>query len=646
MFNLKSSFWLVLLCLILAFPLLTSAQTSAQVILFAPETEEFPQISALLKVYDGQGQFVHQLRKEHLSILEDGQRIPLDELALQERGAQFVVAINLGPTFAIRDVNGISRFDKLRQILAAWASGHTAAHDDLSLLVNEGPEALHLSQASEWLASLNAYDPNPRLVTPSLDVLVRALSVASDPMSQTGMGKGILLLTPPPDRTSAGTIQSIISLARQENIRIHIWMVSSPAYFTSEGAIQLQELASETRGTFHTFSNDEPLPDIETLIDPLRFTYALRYTSQIRNSEPHNIVAAVKYKDLDITSESLNLDIQIQPPNPIFLSPPLEITRANLSSLETTLAEASGYSPKEQRLEILIEFPDGRPRPLERTTLYVDGVIADVNTEAPFDNFTWNLEAYTQSSDHVLQVEVQDSLGLQGTSIEHVVRISVQQTPQSVLQNFLPYAPLVGGVAVAIAGGVLLLSLIVKGRIQPKSFGRRRKNASRSRPQEMVPPNSEAASTPARAWPLPKEHRFSNWRSILPWPHRPSNSREPIAYLELLQKTNGNQPENRIAVEEGEITFGRDPVLATVTFKDPSVDPLHARLKVKPEQEIQVFDNDSTAGTWVNYQLVPPQGVALQHGDILHFGRVELRFVTADQTQIPKPVIASQEPHS
>ena len=46
-----------------------------------------------------------------------------------------------------------------------------------------------------------------------------------------------------------------------------------------------------------------------------------------------------------------------------------------------------------QPLEIIVEFPDGHPRPLVRTTLYVDGQIAAENTAEPFNAFTWDLTA-------------------------------------------------------------------------------------------------------------------------------------------------------------------------------------------------------------------------------------------------------------
>lgn len=179
-------------------------------------------------------------------------------------------------------------------------------------------------------------------------------------------------------------------------------MVSSPAYFTSQGAELLSNMANQTGGQFFAYSGAEAIPEIETYLAPLRYVYALSYELKIRNSEPHQVYAQIIFDGTRLTSEPQDFDLQVLPPNPIFISPPLQIFRANKSAIVDTLNETAEYTPKEQILEILIEFPDGRPRPLTRTTLYVDGSIADENTTDPFATFTWDLTAYEfkQPSSH------------------------------------------------------------------------------------------------------------------------------------------------------------------------------------------------------------------------------------------------------
>lgn len=625
---------------LLHFSASADAQTAGSAIITPPETDDFPIIHSYLEVYDGLGRFVHDLQEEDVTIIEDSQSIPLLSLEELGIGAQFVVAINLGPTLAIRDSNGISRYTTVQAAINNWAEGHSTPMDDLSLLTNDTPDRIHLNDAEGFRNSFLAYETDPRSATSSLDVLVRAINVASDQVPRIGMGRAILLLTPPPSRTGSATLQNIISLARQERIRINVWMVSSPDLFTSEGATLLVELANQTGGRFFAFSGTETIPDIEDYLDPLRYVYYLSYESQIRNSEPHQRTADISIGGEVISSPPQVFDLQVLPPNPIFLSPPLQISRANRSELSEALSDEAEYTPKTQILDILVEFLDEFPRSLVRTTLYVDGEIADENTSFPFDKFTWDLSQYTSSGAHILQVEAVDSLGLSSTSIENTVQITVQQTPQSVISTIVQNAPMIAGATVAVAGGILILVLVLGGRIQPKTFGRRRgKRAQKSRQASKKEPVTQ---------PMPPEaglqkRRLSYWVNRFSWPQRSSSSPKPFAYLERLTENGNNSPKEQIPISNDETTFGRDPKLATTIFNDPAVDDLHARLRVNPQGDITLHDEGSKAGTWVNYSPISSEGVKLAHGDIIHIGRIGLCLKMTDKKQIPKPIVRPQE---
>ncbi|MBU0510885.1 MAG: FHA domain-containing protein [Chloroflexi bacterium] len=633
------SIWLLLL------PISADAQAVANAILTPPVTDNFPRISAYLEVYDGQGDFAHNLREEDVFIIEDEQPVPVSELIELETGAQFVVALNLGPTFAIRDINGISRYDDLQQALTEWANTQPASsQDDLSFLTNDEPEHIHLATARQWLSGLETYTTDPRAAIPSLDVLVRAIAVAADPPTRPGMGRAVLILTPPPDRAGTAALQSIISLAKQERIRVHVWMVSSPAYFTTEGATQLAELAHQTGGQFFTYSGEESIPNIESYLEPLRYIYSLAYESRIVTDAPHQIAAHIETENLDITTEPQSFELSVLPPNPIFVSPPLNIFRANRAPIENALTERTDYTPAEQPVEILIEFPDGRVRPLVRTTLYVDGSIAGENTAPPFDKFTWDLSEYTSSGTHLLQVEALDSMGLSGISIETTVQVTVQRTPQSIAATIAQNGRLIASVAAALAGGILMLVLIVGGRIRPKSFGRLRGKSATQR-QQKKNAKTDPVTQPVAIKPLIPRRSVSGWRNRLSWPQRRTTPSATIAYLEPLTETKGGTPDERIPITSGEITFGKDPILATAAFNDPSVADLHARLRTDSEGHSCLFDEGSTAGTWVNYNPISPNGTKLAYGDIIHFGRIGLRFKLSDKKQIPKPVVKSQEPN-
>lgn len=74
------------------------------------------------------------------------------------------------------------------------------------------------------------------------------------------------------------------------------------------------------------------------------------------------------------------------------------------------------------------------------------------------------------------------------------------------------------------------------------------------------------------------------------------------------------------------MTFGSDPRQATCVLDSPTVSALHARLTHTAEGEFILADAGSVAGTWVNYTPASSVGVRLMHGDLIHIGRVTLRF--------------------
>jgi predicted component of type VI protein secretion system len=90
-----------------------------------------------------------------------------------------------------------------------------------------------------------------------------------------------------------------------------------------------------------------------------------------------------------------------------------------------------------------------------------------------------------------------------------------------------------------------------------------------------------------------------------------------------------------IPVTTPEMTLGSDPLQAMRVLDDPSVSPLHARLKEENGHFI-LADEKSGTGTWVNYvQLTAP--LVLQHGDILHIGRFAFRFMLRKAPEIHPP---------
>ncbi|MBN1667182.1 MAG: FHA domain-containing protein [Anaerolineales bacterium] len=635
---------LLLLLLGLAWmPSTVTAQSGINVVLSPLQIGNFPRISAYAQIYDEQGNFLSGVAPDQVEIIEDSASLPVMQWLELQTGVQFVLAINPGPSLAIRDVNGIARFDYLRQDLTTWIEAlEEPATDDWSLVTTDGYEHLHLPEPQTWLERLIAYEGDLRTTTPSLDVLARAIEIATDPAPRPGMGRAVLLITPPPDRAAIAALQSLVARAQQEQVRLFIWQVSAPESFGDESAEQLIQAADLTNGDYFAFSGPEELPDPETYLRPLRWVYQLQYTSQVQVSGDHQVTLAVNTNNQSGTSNPQSFTINLKPPNPIFLSLPLDIVRANRTAIGDALGAEADFTPKSATIKILVEFPDGRPRPLTASRLWVDGEIVAENSAEPFDTFQWDLTPYTSSGEHLLQVEVEDSLGLTGQTIQTSLAITIQQTPQSVVTTLVRNGPVTVSMIVALTGSLVLLILIISGRLRPREFGRLRPGQKKGRKNRK--PNQDPVTQPVPVKPLPRQRAMPGWRSRISWPQRENPAPAP-AYLELEPGKNGGaQLQPHISLQSPEITIGKDATRASLVFQENSLDDLHARLYRDQAGDYYLRDENSVGGTWVNYQPVAATGTKLLHGDIIQFGRLTMRFKLTDPQQIPKPIVKPLEP--
>ena len=123
---------------------------------------------------------------------------------------------------------------------------------------------------------------------------------------------------------------------------------------------------------------------------------------------------------------------------------------------------------------------------------------------------------------------------------------------------------------------------------------------------------------------------------IVPKPGRVSDA---PAYL--IRLTNGGEPASGVPIPllEKDMTFGTDPVQSKRVLDDPSIAPLHARIKRMEDGSFVIYDHGSIAGTWVNYEPITREGCRLAHGDRIHFGQLAYRFDLNPAPSIPEPKI-------
>jgi hypothetical protein len=623
---------LLLLSLILLAATLTlaHAQASAYAETAAIDTRAFPQIRALVDVFAADGEFMAGLKPSDVTVLEDGKQRPVDTLQQTSVPAQIVVAINPGPALAVRDGTGVTRFARVVEALGTWANSQPDdSQDDLSLVSLSGSLISHGS-AKDWFISLDSFKPDFRATTPNLQSLAIALDTVNAPALEPGMKRAILFITPHMDDPNIdNTIAPFIQQAIDTKTRVFVWFIDAENQFNSPSANAFRMLAQQTNGNFFAYSGKEEFPDPGEYYAPLRNIYSLTYPSAANTSGDHTLGLTVAAPNGKLTTPDQSFSLDVEHPNPIFVSPPLQITRQ--PPAEDPYSEE--YTPVQQQVEIIVEFPDGHPRDIKRTALLVDDKVVDENTSKPFEKFTWDLSPYTESGQHEIVAEVEDELGLSKSSIASPVAITVIQPPGGIRGLVGRYRSQITLGAIALAG-ILLFGILLRSRTNFALF-RRRKAARQKFEDPVTQPVVALAEPPV---PATKKAKTLPRKTIFP----PRPARVVInapAYLTRL--TNGGEPASGapIALAEKDMTFGTDPVQSKRVLDDPSIAPLHARIRRTEDGGFIIYDHGSIAGTWVNFDPITREGRRLVHGDRIDFGQLAYRFDLNPAPATPEPKI-------
>jgi len=604
------------------------AQSAATAVLSLVNAQGFPTVTALLDVFNEQGQPVTDLDAEDVTILEDNQPRALTELEESTPPAQLVIAINPGPALAVRDGLGISRFERVTEVLTGWANAQPANDpDDLSLVSIAGPIVTH-TEPDGWMISLTSFQPDFRSTTPNVQLLSIALNTVNEGTPQPGMKRAILVVTPHMDDANLDlTLNAIGEQALESNVRIFVWFVDAEQFFDSSSATAFKALALQTGGDYFAFSGLEALPDPETYFSPLRHLYSLSYDSSLTSSGEHTLAVEVQAPAGTLTSENETFSVDVEPPNPILVMPPSQIVRQAPPDdpFNTEL-----LLPERMELEIIIEFPDNHPRPLARTTLYVDSQPVAQNENEPFDSFVWDLTPYNESAEHTLVVEAVDMLGMSKASMGAPVMVTVVHAPTGMQAFLAKYRTYIALGAVIFAGSILLIVLL-SGRLRIRSRNERRADRKRKTDPVTQPVQIQQAE------PVSKRKQASR----LPWA-RGERWQDAPAYLTRLGAGGEPVTGNPIPLVEKETTFGTDPVQAEHVLDHPSVAGLHARIRRTESGDFFLLDNNTVAGTWVNYDLISKDGRVLKHGDVVHFGQLMYRFSLKNPPAAAEPKITPE----
>lgn len=596
-------FLLALALFLAVLPQAALAQDAARVTLRSVDTAAFPTITGYFEARDASGTRLSSLRTEDVQVLEDGVPLPVQQLRSLQLSLRVILAISPAEAFNIRDAEARTRFDYVKGAVHEWAATLSRTSDTLLTLVTPEGTLVNNSVVSEWLDALDAYAPSPAL-NPSVQVLAQALALATQPAADGGSAV-IWWVTATPrlaDMEHAAQWQAQLN---ELGIPLVIWQIDSPAVFENEASQALQSLADGSTGQRVTFFGAESLSSPEPFFSPLRTSYFFQYHSQLRRTGEHELVLQVLEESAAASSDPYVITLDIRPPNPVLVSPPGQIERGPSEQDPLQL------SPFSQPIELLVEFPDGFQRNLVRSSLYVDDELVAENTTAPFNHFAWDLSPYRESQQVFLRAEVQDELGLVGSSIEFPVEFSVQ-APASWFQALLSRAGTTLALSVVlIAAGAFFLVMVLSGRLAPARLNR---IFSRDRGAPPRPAADPLHDSPLGLEAVPTE--------TAPGPQ----ADQAPAYLQRLVMQDPSQAVEVLPLAQDEITIGSGSTCDLI-LDEPSVEKQHARLLRQESGEFRLADLGSHAGTWINYAPVSPEGSRVQDGDIVHIGRVAFRFL-------------------
>jgi len=602
------------------------AQEGARAKIVKVDTTNFPTMTVLLDVYAPDGRFASGMETANLTMLENGNPLPLTSLAEEEVGAQIVVAVNPGPPMDTRDSAGISRYERAVEQLRLWAEARPLTPvDEISLISTTGPILLGASP-SEWRNSLVSFQPDVRAAVPSLQSLTFALDyLEGQPGLQEGMKRSILFLSPHlPDQTAIDELTALTERASRLGVRVNVWMIDADNYFAHFSANALKSLALQTGGSYFAYSGVETLPDPESYFDSLRHVYRLSYQSQLNVGGTHQLAAQISWGELNLVSEATSFEVDIQPPNPMLLSPPSQIVR---QAPEDDPYNKDQLLPLEQSFDILVEFPDGHPREIKRVALYVDEEMVAEKLAPPFDTLTWDLAEYLNDGEHSLQVEVEDSLGLTKTSVGVPVTLTVVQPPTGVLAFFGRNSRILTIGVVALAGLILIGILLIGGRRSIRTIAAKRRAEKKA--------SHDPVSQPIPALKKADKNKWSF--SLQAWKPQPRQEKA-LAFLTRLNGKGRSAVGAGIPLTGKKMTFGADPVKVAFVLDDPSISPRHAEIYQDDDGVFRIVDQESIAGTWVNLEAVgQSKGTPLTHGDLVYLGNLRYEFRLPKAPKRKKP---------
>jgi hypothetical protein len=572
-----------------------SAQAGILVRVSNPNTELFPTISMSLSVIDESGRHVPNLSPQNFTVIEDSEAIQVSAAEEKTVGLQQIFILNTTRGLRGRDALGLTRYDYVRSALIEWWGNEEAAvvgMDDLNLMTVDGNLVMHSSSAAQLASTLNSYEPGFEEELASYDLLLEALELSADPVTRGEKPSIIFFITPLITEPQEFPLANSIAWAKENGVTIYPILVGPEELVDYPQVDTLELLAETTGGELIFFDDNLGLNSLADRILTRRNLYEIRYSSKVNSSGSHNLQVRITSDTLDVISDPTSFPINISTPEVIFIQPPDRIVRESedpAQALET-------ISPTSTAFQILVMFPDGYPRDIMSSQFIVDDQLISTHTAPPFEFFEWDLSGYTETGTHEVKAMVEDSLGLQASTAAFPILVEVITPPRGIASlnpNIMTILTILGVAALSIFSGVSVVTILRRRRLRTSSTS----------------PETRAKSDQRKSIHLFRKIDRTLIEATL----------EPVAGVTF-----------PISLIGTDLILGRDASISAAHIDDPSVSALHARIIRLASGDYTIRDQGSVAGTWVNYQPVPERGKILRHGDLIHLGRVALRFQSSN----------------
>ena len=619
----KASLILILISGIFVVPVVQAQEEpQASATIHELKTENFPEISFFLEGYNADGQAISDLSEADITIIENEQEpIPIDILQRSEPGYQVILAYNFSPTLATNNSEGLSRYEAITDHVVQWLGSRPASTpDDFSLVTDTGLQQIRDENPREFAESLSNYEPDLINSQPNLTSLLQALDLATDPTLNPLMKRAILYITPQPTISNVSAFPGFIERAVQQKVPVYVWMVGPASARISNPSVvdPLVTLAEETGGQFFLYSGVEELPNIEEYFQANRYIYDVTYTSGIRKSGTHRISAIITTGESKIISKIAKVNLSVEPPNLILINPPLLVEREWV--IDAKDARNRELEPEQVQIEFMVEFPDDHPRELMSARLFVDGELAQEVTQPPFNSFGLDLTSYESDQEVLFLVEVEDSLGIVTRTQPALIEISVAPIPLTFWEGLLrlELSPerwiILAGVL--IAGTVLVVAIVFVGKRQAFWRDQAAKRQRKIDPVTQPVKIKQADDIPGKGNAV-----------------QASIGKQVEAMLIPLNERYEANRKKTVVLDRKEWVIGSDPIQARLVIARSALDDLHARLVRTEQGEYWLRDQNSIAGTWVNFAPITTKGVKLRHGDLIHFAKALYRFELSHPTE-------------